>query len=70
MSSRDTNINMNDIKYISQIELAKLSNKKKQWINYLVKNTDRFNTVTIAGKLLIIHDQKVINFINENKGYI
>jgi hypothetical protein len=57
---------MTEKKYISQIELAKLTCKKRQWINYLAKQKDFFDLETIAGKPVIIWNQKVNNYIREN----
>jgi hypothetical protein len=56
---------MEKTKYITQIELAKRTNKKRQWINFLVSK-DLFNTEIILGRKVIVYDQKVINFLREN----
>lgn len=53
-------------KYITQSDLAKKTGKKRQWVNYLVKEKKKFNTETIAGKIFIIWDYVVDNFIKEN----
>lgn len=53
-------------KYITQKELADLTGKKRQWINYLV-SLGRLNSIKILGKKVIIRDQKVENFLKETK---
>ena len=53
----DVRLKMNTQKeYITQIELAKKSGKKRQWINYLISK-NRLNTEMILGRTVIINDQ-------------
>lgn len=58
---------MNKTEYITQIDVAKKSHKKRQWINYLVNNTNTFDTEIVLGKKVIVYNQKVINFLKENE---
>ena len=58
-------MNLKKNKHVSQIEVAQVSGKARQWINYLIAK-GRLDTEEKLGRTVIVNNRKLKNFLKES----